>query len=275
MIEQKLLAATNRLPHQTSDYLSVEEKWKQQDPLPRRSRIRHKRIVFLVILALLLVGCVAAAAEPDYHLYNGSWAGLFYDPGLQYLADELGMTFSSAQSKAEDLGWTLPDTLGGLPFTDFDKFNLTTQESSYWKALLSYDYQYYGARYETEVTTMETNPDGTVHPRTSTDNLVNLTFGSMENEVWRRQFHYDENDVWVGVASSHCILVNEQIIDYRGFTVYLSEYFLEGTEMTVYYVSWIDHVHSTVFQIHTYEEYSPDADFGISCAKELIDLNAE
>ena len=70
MIEQKLRLAADTLPEPRGDFLSVEEKIRSNKY--RSKTVSRRRLAIVMVLAILLVGCVAVTT-PDYHLYNGNW----------------------------------------------------------------------------------------------------------------------------------------------------------------------------------------------------------
>lgn len=273
MTEQKLQLAADAMPTPNTDYLSIEEAFKKQESRPK-SRIKRSRLLILVCLALLLVGCVAGPTVPEYHLYNGSLALLF--PGIAFddFCDLIGHDpeLNSAKKVAEELGWTIPDTLGGSPCYGADKFNLTTQESHWFTAMLFHHYTYHSVDYGYEMETEITREDGSPSTAHWTDADVELTFGSMDNEVWHRQFSFDENDVWVG-SSKYLDFIDTYSMEHGGFTLYVGtcQFDNDFYGLTSSYgqrVSWVDYDHNTVFQIFCYDD-TPD--FAIACAKELID----
>lgn len=272
MIEQKLQQAANALPEHTPDFLAVEESYKQTQnrPAPRTKR----RVAWICLVCLLLVGCVAGPTVPEYHLYNGSLALLF--PGIAFddFCDITGHDpeLKSAQKVTEALGWTIPDTLGNSPCYGAEKYNLTTKESNWFMAMLFHHYTYHSVDYGYEKETAITREDGTTTTAHWTDADVELTFGSMDNDVWRRQFSFDENNVWVG-SSKYLYFINTYSMEHEGFTLYVgtrqfNDDFYGLLSSCGQYVSWVDYDHNTVFQIYARDD-TPD--FAIACAKELID----
>lgn len=270
MMEQKLQQAADALPEPELDYLAVEEAWKNRNAQPKQ-KPKRLRLAILVCLALLLVGCVAGPTVPEYHLYNGSLSLLF--PGLAFddFCDIIGHDpeLNSAKKVAEELGWTIPDTLGGSPCYGADKFNLTTQESHWFIAMLFHHYTYHSVDYGYEMITEVTVEDGHQSDAHWTKDDVRITFGSMDNEVWRRQFHFGEDDVWVAPEGS----VDVHSLKYEGFTLYVSTYPLDSDffgllSQYLQRIYWMDYDHNTVFSL-TAQDDTPD--FVIACAKELID----
>lgn len=273
MIEQKLQYAANALPEPKCDYLSIEEAYKRQNDIPK-PRMKRRRLAILVCLCLLLVGCVAGPTVPEYHLYNGSIQLLFPGIAFDVLCEELGWdpNLGSAKKNAEELGWTIPDTLGGSPQFDSCIFNLTTEESHWFTAMLFHHYTYYAVNYGYEMVTEITREDGTPADAHWTDADVELIFGSTENPVWRREFGFNEQDEWIGGASRY-EPEKVETLEYEGITLYVATYHFDSNFYGLIsqygqYVHWVDHDHNTAFCLHTRDD-TPD--FVIFCAKELID----
>ena len=252
MMERKLQQAANALPEHTPDFLAVEEAYKQQQvrPTPRPKR----RAVLICLVCLLLVGCVAGPTVPEYHLYIGAFST------------------GTALKAAEALGWIIPETLGDSPMLGEHKYYLTTKETSYLLAHLFYHYTYHSVDYGYEMETDITLENGSPSVAIWTDADVQLTFGSMDNEVWHRQFSFDENNVWVA-DSKYLNYIDTHSLQYEDFTLYVGTWqsnhdFYGLTSFYGQHVSWVDYDHNTVFQIYCRDD-TPD--FAIACAKELID----
>lgn len=252
MIEQKLQQAANRMPEHTDNYPSVEEAARNRHSQPRRRPASHLALILCV--CLLLVGCVAGPTVPEYHLYSGA------------------IPAGAAQRAAKDAGWTIPETLGESPMLEERKYNLTTKETSYLMAQLFYHYTYHAVEYGHKMETDITLEDGSHSVAVWEDADVDLTFGSTDNEVWRRQFSFDENDVWTG-NSKYLDFIDSYSLEYNGFTLYVGTCRFDNDfygllSFYCQFVSWVDHDRNTVFQISARDD-TPD--FAIQCAKELID----
>lgn len=274
MIEPRLQQEADALPEPKGDYLAIEEAFKKQQTHAPVYRKKRRRMALILCLSLLLVGCVAGPTVPEYHLYNGSYYVLFPGIAFDVLADELDidLTLNSAKSEAEDLGWTVPGTLGGSPCLRAEKYNLTTKESSYLLAMLFHHYTYYSVDYGYEMKTEVITKDGSPTTANWNENDVSVYFGSMDNEVWHRQFGFDENDVWAECDSTSDYIDNYSL-EHKGFTLYVGTRqfhsdFYGLTSSYGQYVSWVDYDHNTVFEIYARDD-TPD--FAIACAKELID----
>lgn len=270
MIEKRLQQAANALPEPNCDYLSIEEAYKQRK-MRSTSRYRRRRMIAIICLALLLVGCVAGPTIPEYHLYNGSLSLLFPGIGFDALCEELGWDpdLNSAKKTAQELGWTIPDTLCGSPRYSAGIYNLTTEESHWFLAMLCHHYTYYDIDYGFEMETDITREDGTPTTAHWTDADINMYFGSTENPVWRRQFHFNEDDVFVAPEGS----VDVHTQEYNGFTLYISTYPLKNDfygllSKYLQRVYWVDHELGTVFALTGHDD-TPE--FIIQCAQELID----
>lgn len=274
MIERRLQQAADKLPEPKSDYLAVEQAFKKrQNRTPFRKTMRRRAVPVLCIM-LLLVGCVAGPTVPEYHLYNGSLSLLF--PGIAF--DEIcelagwDPELNSAEESAKGLGWSIPDSLGESPQIGVEKYNLTTKASNWFMAMLFHHYTYHSVDYGFEMETEITREDGTHSTAHWTDADVELTFGSLDNDVWRRQFGFDGNDVWVS-HSTVPDFVDACTLEYEGFTLYVGTRQFNNNFYGLYsyygqYIHWVDYDHNTVFALYCRDE-TPD--FAIECVKELID----
>lgn len=274
MTESHLQQAADRMPEPKLDYLAVEEAWKRQqaDSFPRKKR---RKAVVIVLLSLLLVGCVAGPTVPEYHLYNGSLSLLFPGLAIDEIADLFGADpeWKPARREAASLGWSIPEQLGGSPWCAAERANLTTKKSHYLLAMLFHTYTQYDIEYGYQKETEITREDGTHCTAHWTDNQIRLSFGSTNQEVWRRQFGFDERNVWVGFETS-APPESTFLLEYNGYTLYGStfydgENFFYGLVSDYrQYIHWVDEDHNTVFALYARAD-TPD--FAISCAKELID----
>lgn len=277
MTEHKLQQAVNALPEPGLDYLAIEEAAKKHRASPSLLRKKRRRVALMLCLSLLLVGCVAGPTVPEYHLYNGN-LDLLFPGGIAFdaICDEIGWDpeLDSAEKAAENLGWTIPQTLGKSPQIGADKYNLTTQESHYLLAMLFHHYTYHSVSYGYEMETEVTREDGTSSTAHWTDADVCITFGSMDNEVWHRQFGFDENYIWTGSNIGGDDPVNRYSMEYNGVVLYVATYY--SGENFFYglvsdyrqYIHWIDYDRNTVFSLYARDD-TPD--FAIACAQELID----
>lgn len=266
MIERKLQAAADNLPDPHSGFPAVEEKIRQ-----KKQKVKsppRKRLAIAMALVVLLVGCVAVTT-PDYHLYNGNW-WQFSPIGFD-LAEIFEPEDNQTQSAANKLGITLPETLGGHPAIGYDRFNLTNQEVPIWWAWLSPRYVYQSSFYGVEMTEpyiSEEGHEGTFHWREGAE----ITYGSTDDEIWRRQFGYDADNVF---AATNWTLANHPVEEitafaYEGITVYVAKIGITFREKPMWDVTWVDEAKGVVFSI---EEYYETPDTLIGYAKEIIDLN--
>lgn len=269
MIEEKLQNAAEKLPVPHSDFLTVEEKVKQKKHRPRATPKR--RFAIVMVLAVLLVGCVAVS-EPDYHLYNGNWwnfiPGVFFDP-----AKEFGLQDNQTMKAAEKLGIALPETLGGYPIVSFSRNNLTTKKVPIQIAWLSPHYLYYSSFYGVETEKTFIAEDGTLFTAHTSDG-ADLTYGPTDDEIWRRQFGYDENNSFV---AGNWTLANHPVVEitsleYEGITIYVGQIDLSSYEHPYWDVTWVDRANGVVFSLDG-EFEAPDTLIGY--AKEIIDLNKD
>lgn len=268
MMDEKLQYAADHLPDPRSDFSAVEEKASHAQRPKIHSR---RRFAVAMVLCILLVGCVAVS-EPDYHLYNGNWWEFF--PGAYGLANIFHFEPEQTATAAEKLGITLPDTLGGNPVIDFWKFNLTTKKVLIQFAWMSPRYVYYSSFYGVEMEESYISADGiegTRHWREGAEVL----YGSTDDEVWRRQFGFDENDVYL---ASNRTLANQTLVgisaqEYEGITLYVGQIDLPSyanPSRTQWVVTWVDYKNGVVFSVSGDAE-TPDTLIGF--AQEIIDLN--
>ena len=275
MTERKLQHAANTLPEPKTDFLSVEEAYKTQQALAPHYQRKRRRIAWILCFALLLTGCVFGPTVPEYHLYNGDLGLLFPTLAVDEIAHLMGTDpeWKSARKEAEALGWTIPESLGGSPWYAVSKANLTTKKSNWFMAMLFHHYTQYSVRYGYEMETEITLEDGTSATANWTDRDVRLEFGSLEQDVWRRQFGFDGNDIWVGYESSNGQVEECRTVEYEGATLYVATYCYDNDFYGLLshygqHVFWVDYDHNTVFHLFSYDD-TPD--FVFSCAKELID----
>lgn len=267
MMEEKLQQAADQLPEYKGDFLAVEEKVKQKYAHPKSSP--RRRFALAMVLCLLLVGCMSVTV-PEYHLYNGNWwhfiPGLHFDP-----ADEFDLHDDQTMKAAEKLGITLPETLGGYPIISFARNNLTTREVPLWYAWIWPDYLYYSSFYGYEAEFPWVMPDGT-ESTLHTLMGVEVTYGPTDNEVWRRQFGFDENDVYTAgdytLANHPVVEINS--LECENITIFVGQMGITFQELPRWSVTWVDQDNGVVFSIDGYFE-TPDA--MIEYAKEIIDLN--
>lgn len=267
MIEQKLQSAAQALPQPRGDYLDVEERVKKKQRKPKSTP--RKRLIVAMVLAVLLVGCMSVTV-PEYHLYNGNWwqfiPGLHFDP-----ADVFDTHGKQTHETAKDLGITLPETLGEYPIIEFNRFNLTTKAVPLWYAWINPHYLYFSTYYGVEIEESFINDQGnesTLHRKEG----VELIYGSTENDIWRRQFGYDTQNVF---DAGNSILSGHQVeeitaLEYEGFTVYTGKISIWYSGDTWWNVTWVDETNGVVFSLDCVFD-TPDV--LIEYAKEIIDLN--
>lgn len=266
MIEKKLQQAASSLPEYCADFAAVEARAEEAHFRPRF----RPRLALVCMLALLLVGCMSVTV-PEYHLYNGNWwqfiPGFHFDP-----ADTFDTHGKSTMKTAEELGIILPETLGEYPIIDFSQFNLTTKKVPLWYSWLNPHYQYYATYYGIEMEEPYMTDDGhegTRHWREGAE----LIYGSTENDIWRRQFGYDEQNIFFGGNS---LLANHQVeeitsLEYEGFTVYTGKITASYSRSTSWWnVTWVDEGKGVVF---SFDSGLDTPDQLIEFAKEIIDLN--
>ena len=267
MIEQKLLSAANALPENSGDFTAVENRITQKT---HRSRIiRRKRLAIAMVLAVLLVGCVSVT-EPDYHLYNGNWwnfiPGLFSDP-----ADDFEMHDDLTWKAAEELGITLPETLGGNPIIGYNRYNLTTKKVPIQIAWLSPKYVYHSSYYGVEREEPYISPDGIEGTRHWREG-ASVLFGSTDDKIWRRQFGFDENNAFTASNHTESWLHVDTItsMEYEGFIIYTCKITSDDLDFVNWKITWVDVGNGVAFSLDSQWE-APET--LIEYAKEIIDLN--
>ena len=266
MIEQKLQNAANGLPENHSDFSAVENRIAEKANRPQP--IRRVRLAIALVLALLLVGCMAVY-EPDYHLYNGRWWSFVFD--MDPVLDMTEHDWNQTQKAAKKLGITLPQTLGGYPVIDYGRWNLTDREVPLWFAWLSPQYIQQSSYYGYDAEFPHTMPDGT-ETTLHTSVGVEVGYGPTDDEIWRRQFGYDENDAFV---AGNWTLVGHPVeeitsFEYEGVTVYVAKIGITFRELPLWVVTWVDYGNGVVFSLDGYYE-TPEEMTGY--AMEIIDLN--
>ena len=267
MIEKKLQTAADALPENFSGFSAVEKRIEEK--ATRHRSLRRRRLVIAMVLVILLVGCMSVTV-PEYHLYNGNWwqfiPGLFSDP-----ADDFALHDDLTMKAAKKLGITLPDTLGGYPIIDYGRWNLTNQKTKIQFAWLSPRYVIHNSYYGVEKQEPYISPDGsegTMHWNEG----ASLQYGSTEDEIWRRQFGFDERDVYVATdytLANHTV-AEITFLEYEGFTIYVAQIELTFRELPKHVVTWVDRKNGVVFSLDGYFE-SPDS--LIEYARQIIDLN--
>ena len=267
MIEKKLQQAADSLPENFSDFSAVENRIAAKSNRPRP--VRRRRLAIAMVLVALLVGCMSVTV-PEYHLYNGNWwhfiPGVHFDP-----ADEFDLHDNQTRKAARKLGITLPETLGGHPIINFSRNNLTTREVPLWYAWIWPDYLYFSSFYGYDAEVPLVMEDGTETFAQSSVG-VDVTYGPTDDEIWRRQFGFDENDVFLATNITLANLPVEEIYDleYEDIPLYVGRITISIRKQPLWVVTWVDHDHGVVFSIDGYYETPDDL---IEFAKEIIDLN--
>ncbi len=264
MIEKKLQSAADSLPIPRGNFPEVENAVNQMQTKPKSAP--RKRLIAALVLVLLLVGCMSVTV-PEYHLYNGNWWNFI--PGDP--TEEYGLHNDRTMKAAEELGITLPETLGGYPIIAFSRYNLTTREVPLCYAWIWPDYLYFSSYYGVEMEEPRISPEGnksTYRWNAGTE----VTYGPTDHEVWRRQFGFDESDVY---TAGDYTLANHPVteitsLEYEGITVYVGQIGISFRELPRWSVTWVDCENGVVFSLDGYYE-TPDDMIGF--AKQIIDLN--
>ena len=264
MIEEKLQEAANRLPECRYNFLAVEEKAKEKTNRPKP--VRRRRLAIAMVRALLLVGCVAVT-EPEYYLYNGNWAG-FLEDGL---SNTPNWAWQETQKECEKLGLLLPETLGDFPVIDFGRYNLTTKKVPIQIAWLAPRYVYSSCFYGVVNRELWVTPDGIECERHWKEG-AEVTYGSISEDVWQRQFGYDTNNVYVGSNYTRTSMPVEEIfpLDLDGITLYVAKVSASLSEKPLWHVTWVDNANGWVISV---DGYFDSAKVLIRYAQEIIDLN--
>lgn len=249
MIEEKLQRAALALPAPKLDYQAIEEAANKQTAGQRPTLPRRWALAALCVL--LLMGCTAGAVK--YQLWNGGTGD-----------------WAFTEKTAAKMGLVLPKQFGDSPFLETWKYNLTDQDVSWLMALISPRYQYYGVRYGVETETESTLPDRTPHTLHTVENLISLGFGSTDDPLWRRQFGFDENDIWTGANNTIPTLEKQSTLEYGGLTLYVATYLYDENPVPSQRVYWVDHSRGIVCRLISGGD-TPET--VIEYAKQLIDLN--
>ena len=264
MIEEKLQAAADQLPVSRSNFLAVEEKAKHKTSQPKP--VHRRRLAIAMVLTLLLVGCVAVT-EPEYYLYNGNWVE-FWGNGRDSTSD---WAHQETMKEAGKIGLQLPETLDDFPVIDFSRYNLTTKKVPIQIAWLAPRYVYCSSFYGVVNTELWVTPEGIENERFWKEG-VEVTYGSIEEDVWRRQFGYDTDDVYAGDNYTRANYPVEEIfsLDLDGITLYVARITASYSEHPLWHVTWVDQEKGLVISVDGYFETPKNL---IRYAQKIIDLN--
>lgn len=236
-MEEKLLQAAALLPEPGNLTLPVENTVK-------KSAIQHsgrKRVLLLaMVLCLLVTACAYSSTK------YGLWGG--------YSSN----SFSEAKAMAAKFDLEIPTSMNGSPFAYVSTAHGAPEGYTHLQALLAPTYKLYSIRYETEKE--ETLPDGST--RGWTENAVNISFGTTENEQWRYHFSVAED----GSKNYERVEQDSQRTEaYADMTLHL---YTIGESHSV---MWVDPQRNLIIDLTGYDLKSQEDILQI--AKELIDLN--
>lgn len=233
------------------DVLLEAEKSALPKPAKQNHRIPFIRLTAAILALLLLVGCVAGTLE--INLWNGGKT----------------QSWNRVDMIATNHNLQLPDTLLNAPFLDCQFLHLTDRPTSYFLGRLFPEYRYYTVFYGTEVTLRDyhRNENGMGYRQwTERNEVISITFGSTANQYWRRQFGYNEEDIWTGGTA---VPIATDTRTQAQLTWYLATY-ESGQEFPRQTLRWYDYERGVIVRLQT---HAPTWDSLITAAEEILALN--
>lgn len=250
-MEAKLKRELDGLPVPATSFEELEAMNRQQKPIRRRKRIV---VLTAAVLALLLCGM--------------GWTKTQY--GMWYLIGS--KAYSDLENAAAKYDVLLPENLDGSPFYEYNIYGLVPRGAPLAVAMVNPSYKPRTVTYATEVIDREYYSDGQVSSETSRlVNKLSLHFGTMENELWRYYFQFDETGVWTDCE----VPESYEVIEYKGITLQIGDtYFFDetlGCNRYTRWVHWMDEERQVVFSLSETDYKDPNR--VVACAKAIIDLN--
>ena len=210
-------------------------------------------MAIVLVLGLLLLLCGMGWAKTQY--------------GMWLLCDS--HAWSDLEMEAERYDCRLPRELDGIPFLNMQVYGHVPQGASHVEALLNPRYRPVKVEYGYHQS--ETGRDCESEMGWD-EQVLGVSFGTTENELWRYYFEMDENGVWTacGVPDSYGIVEYKGIILQIGDQVHYDE--LLEREVYTRWVHWVDKDRQVAFAVHETDYAEPDR--VVECAKQIIDLNS-
>lgn len=247
-MENKLKMELEALPAPQTTFEDLEALAKRPQPVRRRKGVF---ILAAAMLALLLCGMGWAKTQYGMWHLGGSWA------------------WEDLESVTEKYEIQLPQKLDGIPFLQYNFYGHVPQGASHAEALLNPRYKSYAVEYGYVL--RENDANGIAIAK-ETQTVLDVSFGTTENELWRYYFQFDENGIWTACQ----VPESYQVVEYKGITLQIGDtYFYDSVKNCTRYtrwVHWVDEEKQMVFSVNDTDYTDPDR--VVECAKQIIDLNS-
>ena len=247
-MEAKLKMELEALPAPKTTFEDLEALAAQPKPVRRR---KGAFILIAAMLALLLCGMGWAKTQYGMWLVGGSRAW-----------DEMETLMGRYEIR-------LPQKLKGIPFLEYYTYSHVPRGASHVEALLNPRYKSVSVNYGYEL--REIGPNGIAIAR-ETQSVLNLNFGTTENELWRYYFQFDENGIWTACE----IPETYAVVEYRGITIQVGDTFfydsVKGCNRYTRWANWVDEEHQVAICVNDTDYTDPNR--VVECAKQIIDLNS-
>jgi hypothetical protein len=163
----------------------------------------------------------------------------------------------------------LPQKLDGIPFLQFNSYGHVPRGASRAEALLNPRYKSYTVEYGYVL--RKVDPNGIAIAK-ETQTVLDVSFGTTENELWRYYFQFDENGEWTACQ----VPASYQIVEYKGITLQIGDtFFYDSVKNCTRYTRWahwVDEEHQVVISVNDTDYTDPNR--VVECAKQIIDLNS-
>ena len=251
-MENKLKSEIQALPVPELEFHALEVPAGNRKPARRRKKTAA--VLVAAMLALLLCGM--------------GWAKVSMRYGLWHLIDSRAYSDLARAAKKYDV--VLPEMLDGVPFCDYAIYALSSRDDTWLEAVVNPAYTPRSVTYGYQRVETETYPDGNLSSETRwTQSVLELDFGTTENELWRHYFEFDENDSWTGwnVPGSY------ETVEYKGIAIQVGTVASphSGTRLCRR-ACWIDEEKQVILSLSEWDFNDPDR--VVECAKAIIDLNS-
>lgn len=251
-MENKLKSEIQALPVPEMEFAELEALAGNRKPV--RKRRKSPVILAAAGLALLLCGMGWAKASMRY--------------GLWHLIDS--RAYSDLVRAAKKYDVVLPETLDDVPFCDYSIYSLADRNDTWLEAVVNPAYTPRSVTYGYDRVETETYPGGEIKSESRwTESVLELDFGTTENELWRYYFKFDENDIWTAcnVPGSY------ETVEYKGITIQVGTVASQYNETRlVRRAYWIDEEMQVIFGLSEWDFTDPNR--VVECAKAIIDLNS-
>lgn len=245
-MEAKLKMELAALPEPETNFTQLEGMVSQKAPV-RKGR----KLVVAVALMLMVLLCGAGWATREYSMWVLATSTAWND------ADDF--------AKKDNI--QLPQELDGVPFLKFRIFGHARRGASNAEALLNPLYKPVEVAYGYVMR----EPLGDNGEAVWDEHILDLSYGTTENELWRYYFGFDENGTWTKCE----VPESYEIIDYNGVALQVGDtyFYDEDRVCNVYtrWVHWIDENRQLAFSICESDYTDPSR--VVACAKQIIDMN--